>query len=182
MYPKPWDRLIWRYVHYIIIFGVAIWAKHCRFGQGKPGLPHFADAHQCKFHRVVLCLPITNGTPANVSVIRNVELHDIDVLTGIDHEMVVVGGRHSLLWIVVNKSRKRRKDNLPELRDADASRALAVVVQVAAICVVGPVCWCGIPIDISDVAVDFAAVVVVETSGVARWCCSSWCLLTHWVA
>jgi hypothetical protein len=30
-------------VQYIIIFDVAIWAKHCQFGQCKPVLPHIAD-------------------------------------------------------------------------------------------------------------------------------------------
>ena len=38
-----WDGLIWHYAHYMIIFGLAIWDKHCRVGQAKPGCPHFDD-------------------------------------------------------------------------------------------------------------------------------------------
>ena len=43
MYPKLWGSLILCCDYYMIIFGLAIWAKHCWVGQAKPGFPHFAD-------------------------------------------------------------------------------------------------------------------------------------------
>ena len=43
MYSKPCEKQILHCGYYMVIFGLAILAKHCQFGQAKPGLPQFAD-------------------------------------------------------------------------------------------------------------------------------------------
>ena len=57
MYSKPCKRQILHCGYYMVIFGLAILAKHCQFGQAKPGLPQFADEYDLA-HLLSVCFGI----------------------------------------------------------------------------------------------------------------------------